>query len=306
MKNVHCMTYRSGSKEEMLPGFSPDFPYIASCNELDHYMGGFVPWHWHKEVELFYMESGVLEYDTPKGHFVFPAGTGGMVNSNVLHMTRPQEGIKNTTQILHIFDTSFISGRQGSRIEQKYIAPLILAPQIELIALFPDTPGQADLLKLLHDSFRLSDEDFAYEIKLQSVLSEIWYGLFALAEPLMETQGHYDKANDKIKLMMAYIHEHYADKISVSDIASASFVSTRECYRIFHDCLHETPVEYLKSYRIRTACQMLADSQVPITHIGQACGLGSSSYFGKTFREYTGFTPLQYRRKWQDNDIIRQ
>ena len=126
MKNVHCMTYRSGSKEEMLPNFSPDFPYIASRNENDRYMGGFVPWHWHKEVELFYMESGVFEYYTPKGTVVFPAGTGGLVNSNILHMTRPKEGVKDTTQFLHIFDTSFIGGRQGSRIEQKYIAPFSL------------------------------------------------------------------------------------------------------------------------------------------------------------------------------------
>ena len=298
MKNVHCMTYRSGSKEEMLPGFSPDFPYIASCNELDHYMGGFVPWHWHKEVELFYMESGVLEYDTPKGHFVFPAGTGGMVNSNVLHMTRPQEGIKNTTQILHIFDTSFISGRQGSRIEQKYIAPLILAPQIELIALFPDTPGQADLLKLLHDSFRLSDEDFAYEIKLQSVLSEIWYGLFALAEPLMETQGHYDKANDKIKLMMAYIHEHYADKISVSDIASASFVSTRECYRIFQSNLGISPVEFLLSIRLKRALELLINTKKSIVEIALETGFGNSSYFGKHFKHCYHMSPGEYRRQY--------
>ena len=303
MKNVHCMTYRSGNKEEMLPNFSPDFPYIASRNEIDRYMGGFVPWHWHKEVELFYMESGVLEYYTPKGTVVFPAGTGGLVNSNILHMTRPKEGVKDTTQFLHIFDTSFIGGRQGSRIEQKYIAPLLLAPQAEIIALFPDFPEQARLLKILRDSFELSDQDFAYEVKLRAALSDIWCGLFTLAAPLLKAKTGYDKANDKIKLMMVYIHEHYTEKISVSDIASAGFISVRECFRVFQNCLHVTPAEYLKTYRLQNACQLLAGTPEPVTVIGQACGLGSSSYFGKVFREFTGYTPLEYRRKWQDCDI---
>ena len=61
--------------------------------------------------------------------------------------------------------------------------------------------------------------------------------------------------------------------------------------------------EYLKTYRLQNACQLLAGTPEPVTFIGQACGLGSSSYFGKVFREFTGYTPLEYRRKWQDCDI---
>ncbi|HCI64502.1 MAG TPA: AraC family transcriptional regulator, partial [Clostridiales bacterium] len=32
------------------------------------------------------------------------------------------------------------------------------------------------------------------------------------------------------------------------------------------------------------------------------CGLGSSSYFGKTFRRAFGRTPGDYRRNWHDRD----
>ena len=88
MKNIHSIEFYTGSKEELLPGFEKDFPYIASRAELDKYIGHYVPWHWHKTVELFYMESGSIEYDTPGGKLLFPAGSGGIVNSNVLHMTK--------------------------------------------------------------------------------------------------------------------------------------------------------------------------------------------------------------------------
>ena len=102
MKDITNIEFRSGSKEERLPGFAPDFPYIASRAELDKYIGRFVPWHWHKTVELFYVESGVLEYNTPKGKTVFPAGSGGMVNSNVLHMTRAGSEGERNVQLIHI------------------------------------------------------------------------------------------------------------------------------------------------------------------------------------------------------------
>ena len=88
MKNIHSIEFYTGSKEELLPDFEKDFPYIASRAELDKYIGGYVPWHWHRTVELFYMESGSIEYDTPGGKILFPAGSGGMINPNVLHMTK--------------------------------------------------------------------------------------------------------------------------------------------------------------------------------------------------------------------------
>ena len=38
------------TKEERLPGFSLDFPYIATYAEIDNYAGRFVPWHWHRPI----------------------------------------------------------------------------------------------------------------------------------------------------------------------------------------------------------------------------------------------------------------
>lgn len=301
MKHISNVELYPGSKEELLPGFTKEFPYIASYCELDKYTGRFAPWHWHKAVELFYVKSGSVEYDTPREKLVFPSGSGGMVNSNVLHMTRTNRDLEDNIQLLHIFDPSFIAGSPGSLIENKYVTPLT-ASSMEILPLFPDNPEQAGLLDKIRESFFLSERDSGYEIKLRSVLSEIWLQLFSFALPLLEEMGKKNPVNDKIKLMMVYIHEHYAEKISVSDIACAAFSSERECFRVFHEFLHTTPVEYMKSYRLQMACHMLKESHQPVTFISQSCGLGSSSYFGKAFREYFGCTPMEYRRRWQDSD----
>ena len=303
MKDIHNIEFYNGTKEELLPGFEKDFPYIASRAELDKYIECYVPWHWHRTVELFYVESGSVEYDTPKGKILFPAGSGGMVNSNVLHMTKAISQCEKNVQLLHIFDVSLLAGEQGSRIEQKYIAPVITAVQIEIIPLFPGNKEEERILKLLADSFRLSSDEFGYEIKLREALAQIWLMLFELSSSMREKKDGYSKSNDKIKLMMIYIHEHYREKITIADLAAATYLSERECYRVFHDCLHMTPVEYITSYRLQVACQMLAKSQETVTFISHECGLGSSSYFGKVFREYAHCSPIEYRKKWQNSDI---
>ena len=92
------------------------------------------------------------------------------------------------------------------------------------------------------------------------------------------------------------------EKISIPELAAAAYLSERECYRVFHDCLHMTPVEYITAYRLQVACQMLAKGQESVTVISHECGLGSSSYFGKVFREYAHCSPIEYRKKWQNSD----
>lgn len=297
MKNIHTIEFRDGSKEEVLPDFAPDFPHIASHVAIEKFTNRFVPWHWHKEIELFYMEYGSLEYHTPKGVTLFPPGSGGLLNSNVLHMTRLPEGVPKNSSFLHLFDTSLLSGQPGSRIEQNYITPLISAPQVELIALSPDVPKEAALLSQIQASFLILPEEYGYEMKLRAALSEIWCQFLALVKPRLDCGGGHERINDKLKLMMIFIHDHFPEKISVSEIAAAAYISERECFRAFHDCLHTTPAEYVKSYRLQHACHMLASGNESVTTICHACGLGSSSYFGKVFRDEVGCTPLEYRRR---------
>ncbi len=305
MRIIRSLEFQNGSKEEKLPYDTPDFPYLASRAELDFYHELFVPWHWHNAIELFYMESGGLKYYTPHQNLAFPAGSAGMVNVNVLHKTQVQTNTKNNIQLLHIFDPQLLAGAHGSLIEQKYIAPIVTAPQIELIALSPNEPEQAAVIDLIRAAFAISEEDLGYEFKIREALSRIWIELFQLCAPVLKEKSQaVDMTTDKVKGMMAYIHEHYAEKISIRELASAVFLSERECYRVFQNHLHMTPVDYIRSYRIQIACQMLAESRMPITEVGIACGMGNSSYFGKIFREVTGYTPRQYRCKWQDKNII--
>ncbi len=306
MNHLQGIDINESTKEEMLSGFAPDFPYTATYAELDKYIELQAPWHWHRTVELFYMQSGTLEYTTPKGKWVFPAGSGGFVNFNVLHTSRVVPSGDSTVQLLHLFDPALLSGEHGSRIEGKYVLPLTTAPNAEMIPLYPDDPVQSEILKEIKQAFDLSEQEWGYELKLREALTHIWMKLFELARPAFEQRNASKDSDDKIKMLMVYIHEHYGEPISVERLAQAAHISKRACFRLFQETLHMTPVEYIRSYRLQKACQMLAKSKESVTQIAYSCGLGSSSYFGKTFREIIGCSPTEYRRQWHDHDKNRQ
>ena len=161
MDNILEMRRKENSGEEILAGYTPEFPYVSSRTFVSRYD---VLWHWHKSVELFYIEEGTLEYETPQGRVICPAGTGGLVNAGVLHTTRPQES--HTVQLLHIFNPVLLSGQREGLIYQKYFSPILSAPQIELL---PITRDHVDTLEKLRASFRIPPCAPAYELQLREI-----------------------------------------------------------------------------------------------------------------------------------------
>lgn len=55
--------------------------------------------------------------------------------------------------------------------------------------------------------------------------------------------------------------------------------------------------EYLNSMRIQKARQLLSETDDMIYEVSEQCGFASSQYFSKIFKQLTGMTPNEYRRK---------
>lgn len=294
--------YKANSREEYLPGYMEEFPCISSYVTMDKYPGKYVPWHWHNTVEFFYVKSGTIEYHTSQGKIVFTRGMGGIINADVLHMAKVQPESEESIVLVHLFEASFLAGEKGSLIDKKYVQPILAEQRTPLIALSPENEEQAMLLKLLETSFSIDNGKMGYEIYLRNILSEIWMGIYCFIQKNIQTESdkkecRREQSNVRLKQMMLYIQEHYAEKITVAQVANAAFLSERACFRLFRDCLHVTPAEYMRNYRLQMACRMLEGNEHAIGEIGEACGLGSNSYFGKIFKEEIGCTPLEYRYK---------
>lgn len=295
VKTVQEVQFRTGTKEELLPDFSPSFPYVATRAKLNKYIQGTAPWHWHSAVEVFYIESGTLEYSTPRKRLVFPAGTGGFLNANVLHMGRTLKPHPPLVSLIHLFDPSFI-GEMGSRIEQNYVLPILMAPELDVLALSPKNPQHAPLLTQIREAFLLSEKDVGYELRVRNAMSSIWLELFRLVAPPRPSAEPVRQPDHAIKQMLSYIYAHYPEKITVAQLASAAYLSERACFRLFRDTLKTSPLDYLTDYRLQMACRKLLKTNDSISTIGYDCGLGSNSYFGKIFHKVVGCTPLAYRQ----------
>lgn len=293
MEQYCAVEFVPGTREELLPDFDSAFPHIL--NRTGFREGESAPWHWHQAVELVYVESGVLEYVTPSGSRMVPAGAGAFVNSNVLHMTRGCHTPGNRIHSIHLFDPSLISGGTGSRMEEKYVLPLTTALQAELILLDPEESAHGNALELLRCSLELDPAQRGYELRMRAILSEIWLEILEIARPLLEQPGRINFQSEQIKGMLLYVHSHYGEKLTVKDVAKAACISERACFDLFRKHLRTTPMEYINSFRLRCACSLLTQTGDSVTEISAACGM-NNSYFCQMFRESTGFTPMEYRR----------
>lgn len=70
--------------------------------------------------------------------------------------------------------------------------------------------------------------------------------------------------------------------LSIDEIAESVSLSVSECLRCFHNTIGTTPIQYLKSFRIKKAAELLTNTDMKIVDIGIMCGFQDMSYFAKT------------------------
>ncbi len=98
-----------------------------------------------------------------------------------------------------------------------------------------------------------------------------------------------------VRQMMAYIHDHYAERQSRETMAHYAGVSERHLTRCFQQELGISPIVYLNRYRIKQAKQLLQAGDKNITEVAQAVGFTDSGYFWRVFRCEVGVSPRDYR-----------
>lgn len=293
----HDENYRinQSTLEESVNNITPEFPYVSNLCDLHFYPGNTFPWHWHNEVEFFYMREGKLEYHLPSGCYTFSKGEGGFINANVLHMTCCEDQLP-CEQIEHIFLPQLIGGQERSILMRKYINPIIENPDFDLFRFDPSDQEHQVIMDILRDAYNIYMEKYeGFEFDILEKMTQLWRSFFFLTDK----QRQIKKAgphSDRIKTMMEFIATHYHEKLTLKQIADSSYISSRECCRCFHETLGQSPFTYLMDYRLRKSCDLLSHTQLSITDIGTACGFDSSSYFGKVFREKFGCSPREYRK----------
>lgn len=295
---IHTVNSRinTSTLEETLRRITPEFPYTSDLCFLHTLAGNAFPWHWHQEVELFYLRKGTLDYVLPEGSHTFSQGEGGFLNSGVLHMTCcPPNQI--CIQEEHIFLPSFVGGQDSSILTARYVAPILEHPNLDLYRFDPALCDHQEVLRLMkaaHDCYEAAQE--GYEFDVREYMTRIWRILFSHAKDLIGDKKKRPK-NNRIKTMMEFVASHYQEKLTLKQIADSAFISPRECSRCFQETLGQPPFSYLTDYRLRKACSLLTHTSLNVTQVSAACGFNSNSYFTQAFHRAFGCTPRQYARQ---------
>ena len=196
--------------------------------------------------------------------------------------------------MLHLFDSTLVSGYQGSLIDQKYVQPIVGNRAADIFRIEGNTPASQAALRVLISSFQEDAQD--NQLLLQNKISEIWQ-YFAANEVLPPFDKQFQHTDERLKAMLYFIRAHYTEELTVPQIAESAYISARACYRLFHDQLHCTPISFLHTCRLQNACRLLGDFELPVLEVAQQCGFESNSYFGQVFRAAYHCSPREYRRK---------
>lgn len=131
----------------------------------------------------------------------------------------------------------------------------------------------------------------AYLVDFPLLFSEITLDL----EKMLQKQG--EESEDYTQQLLDYIAQHFAEKITLNDLASHFHFNYHYLSSYFVTHLNESFTEYLNRVRIEKARKLIDEGTLNMTEISQAVGYSDVSYFAKVFKKLTGKTPTQARRE---------
>lgn len=293
MKEIQAkQTIVDNSLREVKNHGTQDFPLAVYFDDFSDFENGFISWHWHEEVQITLILEGTFICQVESEELKMQEGDIVFINSGILHQIYPAKKYYGKLYSF-IFRGDFLGGK-GSKIYQTSVEPFL---NNEIPFLFFEKKKNANLQDMLHavvDRYRNMTKHYALEINI--VMSRIWILLCENMPEIGDVINPGKQRDDaRIKRALLYIQTHYAENISLDDIARESYIGRSELCRCFQRVLGTSPKEFLLQYRIRQATILLKKSEYQIADVAELTGFSSPSHFGSYFKKFMGYTPKEYR-----------
>lgn len=102
-----------------------------------------------------------------------------------------------------------------------------------------------------------------------------------------------------IKEALTFIEQNFQNDISIEDIASFCGLNRSYFGKIFHDAVGKSPQEFLISYRMSKAQELLKLTRLSIADVGNAVGYPNQLHFSRAFKNVYGVSPRIWRYEQQ-------
>ena len=111
-------------------------------------------------------------------------------------------------------------------------------------------------------------------------------------------QGQRQHEDEAILKAQTFIEANYHLPISVEQIAEQTNMSKRNFIRRFKSATQNTPLEYLQRVKVESAKKALEKNVDDVSSIVYNAGYNDLKTFRKVFKQITGLTPQDYRKKY--------
>jgi YesN/AraC family two-component response regulator len=101
----------------------------------------------------------------------------------------------------------------------------------------------------------------------------------------------------EITRALSYIDAHYGEEVSLNTVADEVSLSSYYFSRLFKKEVGVNFSQYILHKRLEMAKRMLEETDDSITDISVSVGFQEHNYFGRIFKQFTGSTPSDYRKK---------
>ena len=159
----------------------------------------------------------------------------------------------------------------------KYGTPYFVGVQDEMMGLFED----------IFKEFQFHDSLFDTRVSARLIL--LLSAVVRKSEKPDHTYLH----------SLGYIHKHYNEALSISQLAALEGYSRSYYQTAFRRELGIPPQNYIIRQRIEAACFYLKSSSYSVAEIANLVGYSDPYYFSRIFRQKMGCAPLQYRKNYR-------
>ena len=251
--------------------------------------------HWHDSIELVRMIDGRAHCIVDQSDFLLKKGDICLINRRHMHRVFSAEKSASRREILFINPSYFAHNKE---IFDRYIRPMAEDTSFSHVR-FANTTKEAVEIDHLIDQILLLEKEkpAGYDLEITGLTCLILRRLFLLYTGVkFSSQSLYDPDLFLQEQMTAYIYAHYAEKLSLADIAASGNVSRSTCARLFEKYSGKTPIEFLNTYRLEQSAVFLKTTDRTIADIASSCGYWQQSYFTRQFQKEYGVTPRVFRR----------
>ena len=149
-----------------------------------------------------------------------------------------------------------------------------------------------------HNTFGLSN-DLRRNGQLGVFLSVIAEG------SRIEKTNEADRANVYVRKAVSFIQSNYCNPIKVTDVAEYVCINRSYLYTLFQNSIGMSPQQFLTTFRITKATELLQLTALPIESIALSCGYRDPLVFAKAFRQMKKMSPTSYRKEMQKGETRR-